>query len=445
MAAHKRKAGGNRKIINALSVMNNSISIFFRMKHRWIGYWFSQTSPIGFAVFRIAFGLVLLLYHVPRLWYIGELYTKKGYLFPMHLFFVLHLLIPSYSLAVALNIVLVSVIIFLILGYKTRFFAIIVFILHTYFSLLERFSTKGYGAIMIIYAFLLIFSPIGEVLSVDSMRKRFQTFIKNSKEDFSYARVSITMQRIMLWQLAEIYFFNVSSKILNGGWGWFNGQNMLNIYRDTETFARPFVLPFLEILKPLPILLGFFIPGTLLFIAIGLVRAQDRPYAIALGISYHLFALFTTTVPYVFTFLMFSLYIIAIEPETWERWWWKLMRRYEKKRTMLFYDDACVLCCRTIACIHSADILERIQYIPISSVRSDAVMIGKNQISREDLLREMHLVLLSGSVSKGFFAYRAMMRMIPAFWITVPFLYLPGARWIGERVYAFIARNRKNV
>ena len=141
--------------------MDFKTDIFFRISQRWSDYWLSETTPVGYALFRIALGLVLLTYHVPRLWYIRELYTDTGYLFPMHLFFVLHLPIPSFVFAVFLNVVLICAIFSFLLGYKTKFSAITIFTLHTYFSLLERFSTKGYGSIMIIYALLLIFSPCG--------------------------------------------------------------------------------------------------------------------------------------------------------------------------------------------------------------------------------------------------------------------------------------------
>ena len=425
--------------------MNYKADIFSRIRQRWSDYWFSETTPVGYGVFRIAFGLVLLLYHVPRLWYIPELYTRAGYVFPMPLFFVLHLPIPSFGFAALLNVILICAIIFFIFGYKTRISAIVIFALHTYFSLLERFSTKGYGSIMIIYALLLIFSPCGEFLSVDSMRKRSRSFMKNPRVIFTYSRVPITMQRIMLWQLAEIYFFNTLSKLSVGGWNWFNGKNVLNIYRDTEIFARPFVLPLLEAFKPLPVILGILIPGTLFFIAFGLLRRNDRPYAIAFGIFYHVFALVTTTVPYVFTFLMLSLYIIAIEPDVWERWWSRFIRHYEGKQAALFYDDTCALCRRSVALIHAADMLNRIRYVGISSVFSATAVLAGREVSRQELLREMHMVSADGSVSKGFFAFRAIARIVPLFWIIVPLLYVPGARWAGERIYSFIARRRKNI
>lgn len=425
----------------------NMIPAFSSLKKRWIRYWFAPVAPIGFAMFRIAFGLILLLYHMPRLWHIGALYTKAGYLFPIHLFFVLHLPLPSFVAALILNIVLLAAIASFILGYKTKCCAVIIFALHAYFSLLERFSTKGYGQIMIIYALLLIWSPSGEFLSIDAVIKRFRRIMKGGllRERIAHTRVPVTMQRIMLVQLVQIYSFNVLSKFFTGGWNWFNGQNVLSIYRDTAGFARPFVIPILNAFRPLPILLGILIPGMLLFIACQLLRRDDRPYAIICGVIYHGFALVTTTVPYVFTFLMFSLYVIAIEPDVWERWWSRLTRYYEKKHATLFYDDTCALCRRTTAFIRAADELERIRYVSISSITASSVMIGGREVDRDALLREMHMESPEGALVKGFGAYRAISRMIPLFWAILPFLYIPGVPFLGKKIYGFIAKSRKNV
>ncbi len=417
------------------------------IKNSWNTYWFARVAPIGFALFRIAFGLVLLLYHVPRLWYVSELYTRDGYLFPMRLFFVLHLPVLSFPWILLFNIILILAIIFFIVGYKTRYAAVIIFVLHTYLSLLERFSTKGYGTIMIIYSLLIIWSPCAESFSVDAAIKRFRRIIKGASvhERSSYSRVPVTMQRIMLWQLADIYFFNALSKLIWGGQGWFNGQHLLNIYRDTENFARPFALPFLSVFKSLPIALGTLIPSTVLFIAFGLMRRNERPYAIMFGIIYHLFALITTTVPYVFTFLIFSLYIIAIEPEVWERWWSMLLAYFRKKSAVIFYDDACALCRRTIAAIYAADMFERIKFVALSSLSGAYVMVGDREINRQELLHAMYVKSSNSPAVKGLLAYRVISRMIPLFWIFVPFLYIPGARLVGTMAYSFVARNHKNI
>lgn len=309
-----------------------SIALLTAIKGQWYGYWFAEGPGIGFAVFRIAIGGVLLLYHAPRIFYIRELYTTEGYLFPFYQFFLLHLPFPTPLVAFILYAFLIGSIIALVIGYHTRTATVVILFLHSYFSLLERFSTKAYGAILMIYLLLMIFAPIGAWLSLDERKRR----ARNVGDDSVVASplVSLTFQRLMLWQLAAIYFFNALSKLFLGGWGWFDGTYLTNIYRDTGGFVRPFAAALSDAVIsniPFPVfsLLGTVILGGLFFMAFGLLRRDDRPYAIAFGLFYHSFVMATTVVPYVFTLLMFSIYLIAIEPETWGRWW----ERYHRWRT----------------------------------------------------------------------------------------------------------------
>lgn len=414
---------------------------------RWNEYWFSETSGIGYACFRIVFGVVLLFFHIPRLFYIGQLYTREGFLYPMHQFILLHLPVPSFFFAVIINSILIFVIICFIVGYRTKIATVIILLLHFYLTLLENFSTKGFGTIMTIYLCLLLFSPSGSFLSVDNFRNQMRQWKLKGTDAFSAAqpRVRVTLQRVMLWQLALIYLFNAASKLYKGGMGWFTGQQLLRIYSHTHEFARPWASFVFSYLGPVSPFFGFLVIGTLIFIGLGLLRRDEQLYAIAFGVGYHLVTLLTTTVPYVFPFLMFSLYVIAIDSGQWDMWWNRLRAFYANKKARLFYDDECALCRYIAACIQAADVLGRVQYIGISSVSGGNIVILGNTMKREALLREMHVVSFDGSISKGFFAYRTISRMIPLFLIFVPILYIPGVRWTGERIYSLIARNRKNV
>lgn len=421
--------------------------LLIRCEKKWNEYWYREASSIGYAFFRIGFGLVLLFLHIPRLWYIAELYTSEGFLYPMRQFTLLHLPIPSFFAAAILNGILILAIICFTVGYRTKISTAIVLLLHLYLTMLERFSTKGYGAIISIYLFLLLFAPSGSFLSIDYLRNRMRQWVSGIMDmrGVRPPRTRVTLQRVMLWQLSFIYFFNVVAKLSSGGLGWFTGVHVARIYEDTDMFARPFASAIFAHMGWLTPLMGFGIMGMLFFISIGLLRREEQMYAIMFGVGYHSFSLFTTTVPFVFSLLMFSLYLIAIDPDRWDAWWRRLQNYYAKKRAKLFYDDGCGLCQRTVAFIRAVDVFDRIQYIGLSTISDSQVVIGGRAVDRDMLYQEMHFVSPDGSLSKGFLAYRALARMFLLFLPAVPFLYFPGVRWAGDKIYAFIAKRRKNV
>lgn len=300
-----------------------------KAKTAWHAYWFAEASSIGFAVFRIALGLFLLLYHTPRLFYVRELYTNDGYIVPVDFFRALSLPIPDFPTALFLNTILNLAILSVIAGYKTRLALFATFVLHTYFISLEYFSTVGMGPILMIYILLLMVSPAGAFLSIDYIRRHFKKLRYGVIEMFNVVeppRVSITMQRIMLWQLASIYFFNTLSKLKHGT--WFNGDALrliyLNVGEGTYAFMPPVVkkidwlLPNIEIM----IIVGLFLLG------VGLLIPFLRPYALFFGIIYHGIALLTIYVAVTFSLLMFCLYVTAVEPSTWERWWGYFQKKF---------------------------------------------------------------------------------------------------------------------
>jgi predicted DCC family thiol-disulfide oxidoreductase YuxK len=62
------------------------------------------------------------------------------------------------------------------------------------------------------------------------------------------------------------------------------------------------------------------------------------------------------------------------------------------------------------------------------------------------LLEQMHLITPDRKRSYvGFEAFRWLAWRMPLTWVIAPLLYLPGARWLGNKVYLWVARNRYNL
>ncbi|GBD36319.1 hypothetical protein HRbin36_01440 [bacterium HR36] len=114
-----------------------------------------------------------------------------------------------------------------------------------------------------------------------------------------------------------------------------------------------------------------------------------------------------------------------------------------KDRPVVLYDGECPLCVRSVGILRRLDVFGRLAY---QNAR-EPFQLPKTTppILPEKLLEEMYVVTPGTDRRRaygGFFAFRWLAWQLPACWPIVPFLYLPGAAWVGERVYAWIARNR---
>lgn len=84
-----------------------------------------------------------------------------------------------------------------------------------------------------------------------------------------------------------------------------------------------------------------------------------------------------------------------------------------------------------------ADLLDRVEWMP-----AQALEILPEGLTRRDLDAAMYLQDEEGGLHGGFFAVRRLSLLLPPLLPISPLLWLPGARFLGVKVYAFIARNR---
>lgn len=107
----------------------------------------------------------------------------------------------------------------------------------------------------------------------------------------------------------------------------------------------------------------------------------------------------------------------------------------------VLYDGRCGLCLRSTFVLVLLDNLRRLTPVDFRNVAA------RRRVARDlqtrDLDRALHIRLPHQATYTGFDAFRVLARHLPALWVTVPFLYLPGVAPIGRRVYAHIASKRK--
>lgn len=112
-----------------------------------------------------------------------------------------------------------------------------------------------------------------------------------------------------------------------------------------------------------------------------------------------------------------------------------------QKEYFVLYDNLCLFCGRARSIITALDWFSRIETVPLYD--RERLAQAKLPIPpEEDLLRELHLIEKSGRVHRGFYACRKIGLLLP---LTLPFalvLYIPGAAYIGEKIYAHIANTR---
>lgn len=112
-------------------------------------------------------------------------------------------------------------------------------------------------------------------------------------------------------------------------------------------------------------------------------------------------------------------------------------------RVSLVYDGLCAFCIRSLRPLQAIDFRGRL--VLHDATDRAAVLERFPQLAEEDLDTAMYVVDAAGRSYRGFYAFRRIARALPLLWPLVPLVHLPGAGFVGERVYALIARNRSQL
>ena len=110
-------------------------------------------------------------------------------------------------------------------------------------------------------------------------------------------------------------------------------------------------------------------------------------------------------------------------------------------KAVVLFDGQCPLCQRSVRSLKRLDWLKRFHF---QDCRDSANLPAAGvPLDPKKLLEQMHLLTPNRQRTyAGFRAFRWMAWRIPVTWWLAPFLYLPGAGWIGGGIYRFVARNR---
>lgn len=167
--------------------------------------------------------------------------------------------------------------------------------------------------------------------------------------------------------------------------------------------------------------------------------ARTRWYALAIGVLLHIGIVATMEVTH-FSFTTLAFYWLFVPAAILMDNAGKGTGELERRKYVVFYDEMCPVCKKSKRTLERLDWLKRLTYADIHNRRfADAEL---PEVTYADMLKQMYVKRPDGRYLGGYDAFRAMAAVLPLGWPAVPFLWLPGARFVGKRVYAWIARNR---
>ena len=105
------------------------------------------------------------------------------------------------------------------------------------------------------------------------------------------------------------------------------------------------------------------------------------------------------------------------------------------------YDGQCGFCVRSLNVCRALDVRGVLSFHDATA--REEVIARFPELVDADFDNAMFVVAPDRGVTRGFFAFRCIVRECPLMWPFLPLLYFPGSSAIGPRVYAWVARNRR--
>ncbi len=190
----------------------------------WNEFWYSETSPLSVAIYRILLGLITIIFVlllIPDLFvYFGSQgicsnQAVADWVNGRAVFLnVLSFFPDNDKFLVAFHCFFFLAAVALTLGYKTRLAAAACFICLTTLYHRDPFIFNSGDTYLRVSTFWLIFSASGDALAIDGLKKR-----RNEEANFdNYKPVSIWPLRLLQLQLCTVYCHAFFCKIVGGPW-----------------------------------------------------------------------------------------------------------------------------------------------------------------------------------------------------------------------------------
>ena len=313
-----------------------------------------------------------------------------------------------------------------------------------YFYALNSYhiGTLSFDILLVTLALLCVTGYHGDFLSLDSLRRG---------KDRTYQRLRpFFVQRLLQCQIAWTFWYTALGKTdlftrpnapLHGNWLTGNPYVCLMNY-PLIGVVRNF--PLRDVLAQQPTLcywLGILLLAFECIVPFLWFIPRTRRIGLSLGIAFQLMLWATLHVPTIFLFLFPALMLLFIQPETLVRWIEHRQAEHAARdRAILLYDGQCGFCLESVKRLRILDLFGWVDPLDFHT-QPDLARLNP-ALTPERCRSEMVLIEPNGRLSGGFQAFARLTRRLPLLLWLAPLAHLPGANWVGTRVYRWVAAHR---
>jgi vitamin K-dependent gamma-carboxylase-like protein len=287
-----------------------------RLGRAWDAFWFRSESCVALGLFRMLFAFVLL--NEIRTTFYRSVFAIEG---GFHLPYVSFLGPVSERTFDWIQAAQVVPVLLLGLGLFARPAIAALLLLQGYVFFADQLNFRNHPYFFLLVLLLLLFSPCDEALSLKRLWNKGEGYLGPARP--------VTAQRLIQVQVSIVYFFAALHKL--NGWflagkgleqaltddlfhGW--SGDMLRALLSERALAS--LRELLAAETPMRVA-AWGAVATELFLAFGLWFRRTRPWALALGIPFHLGIAFAMHIR-MFSLATISSYLLFLDPHTVPRW-----------------------------------------------------------------------------------------------------------------------------
>jgi predicted DCC family thiol-disulfide oxidoreductase YuxK len=412
-----------------------------RVARWWNRLWFAPSTPGNLGFSRLLFFALMFWFHRDidyTIW--GTLPASFQNANPILLFDLLGIGLPSIKTLAVMQALFKLSLLLACIGLFTRVSCLLALVSGTYvLGIPHTFGKTGHGdGILVLAMLILALSRCGDAWSIDAI---VQSWRSGPPMKPRPASGEYTWPIRCMWLLSSLVFLaaGLAKLRLSGFTAWALSSNMANMLLQHRYKSNPptelgtWLAQYPNLCKGLAamtIIVEVLFPLAMIS-RVARWTLVPAMFLMQVGIA--------VTMGVVFTQFMF-IYLF------WVPWDWigrgiQRLASITVKRRAAFFDGGCGFCRKTVAILWHLDVLRRCELFDVVN-DWDTIIARFGKLDRNAFLEDMHVITQDGRVYRGYDAYRSIAWAMPLAWPLLPILYLPPVRWIGWKIYRYVATHR---